>query len=131
MTDLVSNTRRHDVSFFQNGRIDITARVAKMLELQAGDVVNVSTDGYEYLLYIKHRASNTRGGSYEGTCYPTSRRNTRNFRAHSVNLCRAVIKAVCPSYKEVRLPVGNAYYSKLLGCTVVPIITRNPLNLPT
>ncbi len=126
MTDLISNTRRPDVSFYSNGRVDITARVAKELRIETGDVINISTDGYEYLLYVKMKADNVRG-AHEAVCYPTSRRNTHNFRAHSIRLARAVIDIVGVHLGEARLPVGKSYFSKELGSIVVPLITRNPL----
>ncbi len=125
MTDLVSNTRRPDVSFYPDGRIDITARVAKELQITKGDIINISTDGFEYLLYVKMKADSVRG-SHEAACHPTNRK-TNNFRAHSTRLARAVLDIVGPQLTEARLPVGKPFFNKALQRVVVPLITRNPL----
>lgn len=128
MENLLSNTRRPDISFYRNGRIDISACVVKALELQRGDSIGITTDGYEYLLYVAHRGGN---GRFDAMCIPTNvKKSTNSFRAHSVRLSRAVRQAV-PAGRPVgdvlRLPTGKAYHSKTLDCTVVPLITHNPL----
>ena len=37
MASLLGNTRRPDISFYKNGRIDIASRVVRMLDIQEGD----------------------------------------------------------------------------------------------
>lgn len=128
MENLLSNTRKPDITFYRNGRIDISAHVVKALELQRGDSIGVTTDGYEYLLYVTHRGGN---GRFDAMCMPSSvKKSTNNFRAHSVRLSRAVRQAI-PVGRTVgdvlRLPTGKAYHSTTLDCTVVPLITHNPL----
>ena len=128
MESLLKTTRRPDIAFYRNGRIDISASVVKALGLQRGDSIDVTTDGYEYLLYVSHRAGN---GRFEAQCLPTNiKKSTNSFRAHSVRLCRAVRGAVpvgCSVGEILRLPTGTAYHSKMLDQMVVPLITHNPL----
>ena len=136
MTSLLQNTRRPDVSFYSSGRIDITARIARALGINPGDVINIDTDGNEYILYVCHRAEQLTG-QHEAQCYPTKRGKHRNnnYRCHSRQLCRAITREVLAATpaKEgavlcsVRLPAGNPYFSKRLNTMAVNLITRNPL----
>lgn len=128
MENLVSNTRRPDITFHANGRIDISANIVKALDLKRGDSISVTTDGYEYLLYVAHRAGT---GRFDAMCIPSNvKKTTNNFRAHSVRLVKAV-RNIIPAERNIgdilRLPAGKAYYSKALDCKVVPLITLNPL----
>lgn len=122
MTSILGNTRRTDITFHQKGNIDITARVAKLLGLQIGDVIDIYIEGSEFYLYVKHRAG-TVAGRHEATLYPTSRRvkKCHNFRCHSVRLCQAMMSA-CKTQEILRLPVGEPF--NLRGTTALPIITR-------
>ncbi len=129
MTSLLPNSRRPDVTFHANGRIDITARIAKMLHLQDGDVLDVATSGEEYLLYVRLR-SDERNGRHEATAYPTKRgkNKSNNFRAYSSHLCKAISKAVFGVYghHSARLIAGSPVLYGPNG-TAIPLITRNPL----
>lgn len=128
MTSLLDDSRKPDITFHSSGRIDITARVVKLLEICQGDVIDVMTDGLEYMLYVRHRAANI-SGAHEAQCYPTNRgRRTRNFRCHSRRLCQTLIAKVKPSASELRLTAGELVNRPDLTCKVlVPLITRNPL----
>lgn len=126
MKSLLQSTRRPDITFHSSGRIDITARLVRMLGIGRGDVIDVKTDGMEYILYVRHRASDI-SGAYEAQCYPTNNGRTHNFRCHSRRLCRALINAVRPSASELRLPAGDPVETAGISQTAVPLITRNPL----
>lgn len=128
MENLIDNTRRPDVSFYSSGRIDITAKVAKTLGLSDGDVINVATDGYEYLLYVQTKGENV-VGAHTAQVHATNKGKTHNFRTHSRALCDAVFKAVdgASAAGAARLPVGKAYHSMQLDKMVVPLITLHPL----
>ena len=144
MTSILGNTRKPDVSFYSNGRIDIAARVVKVLGIERGDVIDVATDGDEYLLYVAHKGKEV-SGAHEAQCYPSNIRKTHNYRCHSKRLCDAMMAAVrtplkCtieaaagrPSGKPqgtvakepLRLAAGTAYESKSMGMVVIPLITR-------
>lgn len=66
MRSLLGKARRPDVIFRADGHFDITARVAGILGLSPGDVVDVLTDNCEYYLYVRSSASQTSAGRYEG-----------------------------------------------------------------
>ena len=128
MSSILHNSRRPDVVFHNNGRIDITARIAKLLRLQDGDVVDIDTDYGEYLLYVRLRSAQ-RIGRHEATVHPTNRgkHNNNNFRAYSKNLCRAFRRHIgYNADKPLRLPAGSPVIFGPNG-TAIPIITHNPL----
>lgn len=127
MTSLLPNSRRPDVSFHPNGRIDITARIAKMLHLEQGDVIDVAVGNEEYLLYVRLRSEQC-VGRHEAQVYPTNRGGkSRNFRANSRHICSAIIKASNCDNKAARLPAGSPIIYGPNG-TAIPLITRNPIN---
>ena len=129
MTSLLQNTRRPDVTFHSSGRIDITARIARSLSLSKGDVIDIATDGNEYLMYVRHRAADITG-NHEAQCWPTNhgKHHSNNFRCQSRRLCQAVINAVKPDANALRLPAGPVVKHACIGyVSGVPLITRNPL----
>lgn len=127
MTNLLGNTRKPDITFYKNGRIDITARVAKALELSEGDVIDVAMERHEYLLYIKYHHDNV-VGRHEAQCRETKRglRKCNNIRTYSKRLTDAILQASGTDL-IARLPVG-AVVQLESGITAIPIITRNPLS---
>ena len=122
MISLLPNSRRPDVSFYQNGRIDITSRIAKMLHLKAGDVIDVAAEGGEYYLYVRLLSSEC-AGRHEAMVYQTKKGN--NFRAHSVRLCRSMFRIV--GANPARLPAGSPVIFGHNGVGI-PLITLNPIN---
>ncbi len=124
MESILGNTRRPDVTFYGSGRIDITSRVAKLLLLHDGDVIDVGKQGGEFYLYVRMRSAGV-VGKHEGRIF-ASKRNTRNFRAYSKRLCRAILDE-CGA-QEARLPVGATVELPATGIAV-PLITRYNLSL--
>ena len=62
MQSILGHTRKADITFHRNGRIDISAIVTKSLGLNAGDVLDICMSDYgEYYLVIAHKAINTNG----------------------------------------------------------------------
>ena len=129
MTSLLPNSRRPDVIFHPNGRIDITARIAKVLQLQNGDVIDVAVSYEEYFIYVRLRAAEC-VGRHEATVHPTNKGKHRNnnFRAYSHRLCKSIRNALngFPAEKPLRLPAGSPVIFGPNG-TAIPLITRNPL----
>jgi len=122
MTLLGKTTRRPDISFFRNGRIDITARLAKEINLQPGDVIDIAVEGDEYLLHVRHKAQEVIG-RHEAQCFPTNKwpKRTHNLRAHSKRLAEAVLD-ICGS-DNARLNAGQPCQHPALG-VAIPIIIR-------
>lgn len=122
MGSILGNSRRPDVTFYKSGRIDITSRVAKLLNLSQGDVIDIDVINGEYLLYIRYR-SNEAVGRHEARCI-ASKSNSNNFRAYSKKLTKAIL-TVCEAEKA-QLASGAAMEFERLGIAV-PLITRNNL----
>lgn len=106
MISLLDKTRKHDISFHRNGKIDITARVAKALNLSSGDVINVAVDNSECFLYVSHKADEC-VGNHEAQCSST-KNLSNNLRAYSVRLCRAIMDLVnCSDQQVIHLNCGE------------------------
>lgn len=122
MTNILSQTRRPDITFARSGRIQISARVARLLSLSIGDAINIATDNGEYLLYVQNRASQMIG-SHIATCYP-SKKGSHHYRANSVALCNAILDID-------RIPIQASYYVGspycINGTKYLPIITKRAL----
>lgn len=126
MTTLLDNTRRPDVTFHANGRIDITARVSKMLMLQEGDVIDIAIEGGEYLMFRKHKAENL-VGRHEAQCHTTKRgkHHSNNMRVYSKKLCDAMLQAANAT-SSAGMPAGATKELSNYGTAVI-IITRSVL----
>lgn len=122
MESLLGNTRRPDVSFFKNGRIDITASVAKKLNLGNGDVIDIARCDRELYLYVKWRNHDV-VGNHTARCKTTkSKERCANFRAFSVKLCASILE-ICNAENVVRLAAGDAIHVEGIGAAV-PLVTR-------
>lgn len=119
MSTILGNTRRPDVTFYRSGRIDITSRVAKILNLGDGDVVNIDKQNGEWLLFVKLRNSFVIG-THEARCY-ASKKGSRNYRAYSKRLCDAVL-VECGETEKARLAMGEAIEFKHYGLAIPLII---------
>lgn len=126
MKHLLENTRRHDITFNASGRIEISSRVTRALDLHPGDVIDVAIDevGRECYLYIKHRAEKL-SGRHKAQCHVTNSRvkKCNSLRAHSVELCRQVLDMRGFSATQARLPVGDPVEIPGTG-KALPIIIR-------
>lgn len=123
MGSILGNTRRADISFHRNGRIDITATVAKTLKLSKGDIIDVDYRNGEYRLYVRLRECEAIG-RHEAQCYPT-KEGSHNLRANSKRLCRAIL-AACNAVKEAKLLIGEVVEFPPFGLAI-SLITRNNL----
>lgn len=122
MYKLLEQTRRPDITFYRNGIIRITARVARILSLRPGDSINVAVVDGEYLLHAVHRDNSI--GRHEAQCY-RSKRGGENYCANSVRLCRSMFDVVGCRGDRVSFMVGEKTECEGVAC--VPIITLNPL----
>lgn len=124
MRSILNNTRRPDVTFYPNGRIDITANVARKLNLHQGDVIDiVDNGGLEYLLYIKHRGE-TLVGNHEAVCRQSKRRS-HNFRAYSKRLCSFMFRFTDRKDEPFRVPAGEVMRYKDYGIMVALLTKMN------
>lgn len=120
MRSLLQNTRKPDITFNRDGRIFITARIARILSLCPGDAINIALLNDEYLLYATHNIV----GRHEAQCYPT-KKGSHNFCVNSIKLSRALLD-ICGIQKErVSFIMGEGIVIE--GCVYCPIVTKKPL----
>lgn len=117
---LINRMRRPDITFFKSGKISITARVAKALNLHAGDSINILIDKGEYLLYATHDSM----GRCHAKCWP-SQRNSHHFCANSATLCKTLFQSLNLDTPRVAFFIG--YPMEQEETVYLPLITRNPI----
>ena len=119
---IIPVSRRNDVTFHSDGRIDLTAHVAKALAIAPGDVINIACTGErhgELYLYVSRRASQATG-RHAGTCRPA--KSGHYLRAFSKQLTTHM-QRLCHVSGTLRLRVGAAEEVSGLG-TALPIIVQ-------
>lgn len=122
---LLGRTRRHDLRFCRNGRIDISSRVAVTLGLRNGDVIDILRDDHTGDCWL-YRAAHAEGCSrHEAQVLNPQRQHTgRAMRAYSVKLCRAMFSMAKVSCDVLRVPTGTEA-EDVEGHEALPIIIRN------
>lgn len=127
MHSILQFTRRPDVTFYANGRIDITSRVAKAIGLHDGDVIDILEEIHgEYFIYIRHHADRV-CGNHEATVHAT-KAGSRNFRCYSSRMCHYILSMHGINGKGaiLRAPAGRTINSDVYG-PMMALVTR--LNL--
>lgn len=119
---ILCNTRRADISFSPNGKIDISSRIVKALGMEKGDIIDIMVGGGEYYLYVSIRSFDV-FGRHEAQCYPTQN-GSRHFRTYCRRLCMAILQAVEVSGKA-SFAAGEVV--EINGRKAIPIITRKNL----
>lgn len=104
MKSILPASRKHDVSFYASGRIDISAHIARRLSLAPGDVIGIALDGGEMYIYVKLRAGHY-SGRHVGRVYATSH-GRGTFRTSAKALARAVLDAAAVKSGCLRCPCG-------------------------
>lgn len=121
METIISTTRRPDITFHADGRICITARVARILHLTGDSCINVAKENGECLIFAEHYTGMI--GNHTGRCHPVNA-GSRYFRTNSVTLCRAMLEA-CGVSGRAALMCGEPV--SINGKTYLPVITRTTL----
>lgn len=124
MQSILGNTRKTDITFHANGRIDISAHVSKALSIRQGDVIDILKGDEEIYLYVRYHTPTV--GRHEAACFSTHT-GSRHFRAWSQKLCRFIIRAGGSSFDKVKLCVGSPVELPNIG-VALPIIYRHILN---
>ncbi len=122
---IIPTSRRCDLTFHSDGRIDLTAHVAKALGIAPGDVINIASTSdrhAEHYLYVSRRATETIG-RHAGTCRPA--KSGHYLRAFSKQLTTHM-QRLCHVSGTLRLRVGTAEEVCGLG-TALPIIVQGYL----
>lgn len=120
MQSILGDTRKADIIFHSSGCIDISARVAKDLDLSRRDVIDIMDCGSEFYLYVKLRAPL---GRHEAMVFRSNKKG-RHFRVWSQRLCRAILRECSVQEDKVELCAGEPTVlvnSEKIG---LPIITK-------
>lgn len=104
MKSILSNSRKHDISFDASGQIDISAHVARKLSLSVGDVIDIAYEYGELYLYVKLRAGQYTG-RHIGRVWATAH-GKGTFRTCSKKLARAVLSGAEVNGTRLRCPCG-------------------------
>ena len=121
MPKIITVTRCDDITFHPDGRIDLTAHVAKALSLCPGDVINIARiEGrfIEHYLYVARRSYEITG-RHSCICHPV-KNNGRYMRVFCKRLTRYVLSH-SHSPTALRLRVGAITQVDGLGAAL-PLI---------
>ena len=114
--------RKPDIVFHRSGQINIAARLAKMLSLRQGDVIDIAhcCDGETYI-YVTKRAPYQ--GAYRAACHRVSPRG-HHMRCQCITLYRAMaVYCNQPTANSIALYAGAPVQRD--GKTYIPLITHN------
>ena len=123
MKSILSNSRKHDISFSASGLIEISARIARKLSLSSGDVIDIAYQYGELYLYVKFRAG-TYTGRHIGRVWATSN-GKGTFRTSSKKLANAVLIGAEVNGDRLRCPCGREIERD--DTKYITIIYRNSL----
>ena len=119
---VMATTRMGDITFHQNGRIDITAHVVQSLTLEPGDVVNIVEKGTsckEYYLYVAKRKGQLMG-RHACTCHRVKDRG--NYLRVFSKMLATFMMDICHAEGKVSLRVGKMEKVEGIG-PAMPLIT--------
>lgn len=123
MKSLLSTSRKHDISFYASGRIDISAHVARKLSLAPGDVIDIACEYGELYLYVKLRAGQY-SGRHVGRVWSTTH-GKGTFRTCSKKLTKAILAGAEAKGERLRCPCGREIERN--NTKYITIIYRNSL----
>ena len=123
MKSLLSSSRKHDISFYASGRIDISAHVARKLSLAPGDVIDIACEYGELYLYVKLRAGQY-SGRHIGRVWTTAN-GKGTFRTCCKKLTKAVLAGAEVRGERLRCPCGREIERN--NTKYITIIYRNSL----
>lgn len=119
MNSILPNSRKHDLAFHASGKIDISAHIARCLQLAPGDVIDIASERGELFLYVRLRAGHY-SGRHEGRVWTTTH-GKGTFRAWSRSLARAIL-STAGAHDTLRCPCGSIIYRN--NITYITIIYR-------
>lgn len=115
---VIGNTRMPDVTFYEDGHIDISATAARVLGLMPGDVIDMAVDGIELYLMV---SSHGEVGRHMARCYPSSHRGG-HYRLNSKRLVNYIRRYVGRKDKAIRAYAGEVLNKN--GQKLLSIIPR-------
>ena len=127
---IVTTTRKGDITFHSNGRMDIKAHVARTLDLKTGDVVNIVERGNyckEYYLYVVRRKEQV-VGRHACTCH--SVKNKGNYLRVFNKALTTFMLRLCHAEDKISVRVGSMETIQGIGAAL-PLITLQPQSTMT
>lgn len=123
MQSILGNSRKHDVTFARNGKITISSRVSKLLDIQPGDCIDILADKKgEYYLTVAIRKQFA-VGRHEAVCYRANKGAHHWFMcAGSVRLCRHIL-GLNKTESVAHIPAGDLVELSD-GMLAVPLIVK-------
>lgn len=122
MQNIIERTRRPDITFHKSGKIDITARVARILNLKQGDSINMAKDENGELFLF---AQQNQIGRHHAKVYKTCK--SLNFRANSKLLYWSFIYTYDVEITAEKVSFFCGEPLTINNKTYLPIITKNPI----
>ncbi len=124
MESILPSSRKPDISFHPSGKIDISARIARLLDISPGDIIDILLDADgELYLYVKLRAG-TYTGHHQGRVNATARSGKGTTRVWSRAIARAILAKAAVS-GPLRCPCGSPTIRD--NKTLITIIYRHSL----
>ena len=123
MLNILSFTRRSDLTFCRSGRIYISARVVRILGLNSGDSINITCQDGEFLIFAVSALKNPAGANV-AACRPSNKKGM-HFYCNCAKLAKAMLRIANVKTDRVSFFVG--YPTLLNGTKALPIITKNPI----
>ena len=122
MKSILGNSRKPDIVFKKSGIIEITAHLAKLLNMNQGDAIDLLSDDGEIYIFVKHRNPI---GRYPAMVY-RSNKHGNHFRTWSTRLSSEILN-ICGVSDIARLAVGEPIYNFQDIDIALPLITRRIL----
>lgn len=120
MIKLLNKTRCHDLSITSRGKIDISARVVRILELHSGDIVGLYEIDRDLCISRLYKSEEL-NAKHRCCVHPTSgKRGT--FRLWSVDITKKIFDAAGCSNNTLRLACGEP--KSIDNKIYIPIITK-------
>lgn len=117
MKSFISSSRKHDISFHHNGRIDISAHLAKRLSLSPGDVIDILKHQGEWYICVKLRAGTYIGRHIGKVWHASGHKGT--FRTQAKPVTNAIL-AELGNPKSFHCPVGEDFiHDNMLFITII------------
>lgn len=111
------------MKFFRDGRIYITARVAREISLEAGDAIDIACGNGRYYLYVSRKKAPE---GYVARCYP-QKSGSAFMRCNSRDITDGILKAAGAEDRAYLL-VGPPELLAELGRFAVPVNVNNNLH---
>lgn len=123
MKSILMEARRPDITFHRSGLIELTSRIAKMLDLHDNDAIDILRPDDDYVMpdcyLVVHK--DAMGSRPRVRPSHKGKRINRHYRAHSVVMCRYILR-LCHQQERVSLNVGERVTLHPYGYAL-PLIT--------